>query len=176
MSRGCERWSQRPLVGRPPPAWLLVWALPCVWGRWGSRVASAGLPSLLEGRAAEHRELSCQWLLRCPWLRSDLCQSGLLAGGVLAFLQQASWESPPCPAACAGVPSGGAGRPVAGGWGSPGPTWAGAVLPWHCCYRLLGLKASSCVVLLGAGFRGLPLCISVWSTESVSWLLQRIIH
>lgn len=103
-------------------------------------------------------------------------RAACLQAGCWTSSSSTSWESPSRPAACAGVPSGGAGRPAAGAGarlGQPGPALC---CPDHCCYRLLGLKASSCVLLLGAGFRELPLGISVWSTESVSWLLERIIH
>ena len=44
------------------------------------------------------------------------------------------------------------------GWGSPGPLLC---CPDYCCYRLLDLKPPAASFLLGAGFRGLPLCISV---------------
>ena len=67
--------------------------------------------------------------------------------------------APPCPAACAGVPWGGAGRPAAPG--------AGARLG-SCCAALITAVTASWILrppaasfLLGAGFRGLPLCISV---------------
>lgn len=111
-------------------------------------MASAVLPSLLEGRAAEHRELSRRRLLRCPWLRSDLCQSSLLAGGVLDLLQQRFLRepAPPRPAACAGVPSEGLGALLRGlglAWASLGRRCAALITAVTASWVLRPPAASS---------------------------------
>lgn len=167
MSRGCERWSQEAAGGR----------------------AASSLASRV-GAPVRLRPMRVQNGLRWP----SVPTGGEGSGAPRALLSATSqvplapkWPSVQPPPAV--LPE--RARPApprsllwgplgwgwmacgARGWGSPGPLLC---CPDYCCYRLLDLKPPAASFLLGAGFRGLPLCISVWSIESVSWLLQRIIH
>ena len=137
-------------MGRLPPAWIVVWTLLCISGQRGSRVASGVLPSLLEGRAAEHESWRVRLLRRCGLLSEGLVSGlfpseGLVSGlGVRPHPAALPKRARPArPAACTGCPRPGLdGLPL----GGDGAHWARLCCRDCCCYRLLDLKASSCVL------------------------------
>lgn len=178
MSRGCERWSREAAGGQAASSLASRVGAPVRLRpmRVQSGLCCPSVPAGGEGSEAPRAlaSVTSQVPLAPKWPLSEqlACRRGV--GPPPAALPERARPTPP--RSLRWGPLGGTGRPAAGAGarlGQPGPALC---CPDYCCYRLLGLKASSCVLLLGAGFRELPLCISVWSTESVSWLLERIIH
>ena len=119
------------------------------------------------GEGSRARELARLRLLRRCGLLSEGLVSGLfpsegLVSGLGVLPHPAALPKRACPArpaACTGVPWGrGWTACHARGWGSPGPGCAAGIAAVTASWILRPPAAS---FLLGAGSRGLPLCISL---------------
>ena len=141
-------------MGRLPPAWIVVWTLLCISGQRGSRVASGVLPSLLEGRAAEHESWRVRLLRRCGLLSEGLVSGlfpseGLVSGlGVRPHPAALPKRARPArPAACTGCPRPGLDGLPLEGMGLTGPGCAAVIAAATASWILRPPAASFLLVL-----------------------------